>query len=222
MRNFSSFRRMVYTLVYKDAASILIIVSSSSVDFNTSLKMERERRLMLLDCLMAIQRNQMHILIAQIQAILDRRKEKTCWVRHWITLRPDKDAYGNLVHLLRKEDVKGFRNFTRIATAMFADMVTRLTPRLQKYDTWYRKALPVSLKVAITMRYFASADSYHSLIYLFYVPHSTPHSWCWTWVRSSTLSMARRPSATHLLQRGGRTLPGPSPTGGTSTITRGP
>ena len=163
------------TMIYKDAASILIIVSSSTVDFHRSLKMERERRLVLLDCLMAIQHNQMqmNILMAKMQAILDRRKERTCWVRHWITLRPHQGAYGNLMHLLRNEDVQGFRNFTRITPAMFADMVTRLTPRLQKYDTWYRKALPVGLKVAITMRYFASGDSYHSLMYLFYVPHNT-------------------------------------------------
>ena len=163
------------TLIYKDAASILIIVSSSTVDFHRSLKMERERRLVLLDCLMTIQHNhmQMNILMAKMQAILDRRKERTCCVRHWITLRPHQGAYGNLMHLLRNEDVQGFRNFTRITPAIFADMVTRLTPRLQKYDTWYRKALPVGLKVAITMRYFASGDSYHSLMYLFYVPHNT-------------------------------------------------
>ena len=162
--------QMVFTWV-----CILIIVSSSTVDFHRSLKMERERRLVLLDCLMAIQHNQMqmNILMAKMQAILDRRKERTCWVRHWITLRPHHGAYGNLMHLLRNEDVQGFRNFTRITPAMFADMVTRLTPRLQKYDTWYRKALPVGLKVAITMRYFASGDSYHSLMYLFYVPHNT-------------------------------------------------
>ena len=87
--------------------------------------MERERRLVLLDCLMAIQHNQMqmNILMAKMQAILDRRKERTCWVRHWITLRPHQGASGNLMHLLRNEDVQGFRNFTRITPAMFADMV---------------------------------------------------------------------------------------------------
>ena len=73
-------------IIYKDAASILIIVTSSTVNFYMSLKMERERRLVLLDCLMAIQHNQMqmNILKAKMQAILDRRKERTCWVRHWI------------------------------------------------------------------------------------------------------------------------------------------
>ena len=118
------------TLIDKDAASILIIVSSSTVDFHRPLKMERERRLELLDCLMAIQHNQMqmYILKAKMQSILDRRKEKRCWVRHWITLRPQLSAYGNLMHLLCNEDVQGFRNFTRTTPAMFADMVTRLRP----------------------------------------------------------------------------------------------
>ena len=40
-------------------------------------------------------------------------------------------------------------------------------------DTAYRQSLRPGLKVAITMRYLASGDSYHSLMYAFRVPHNT-------------------------------------------------
>lgn len=65
------------------------------------------------------------------------------------------------------------KNFLRVDPALFQEIVDRLTPRLKKKDTWYRKALPVGLKVAITVRHLATGDSYHSLMYSFRVPHNT-------------------------------------------------
>ena len=51
-----------------------------------------------------------------------------------------KGVYGNLMMLLRNEDVVVFRNFTLLSPQMFLDLVERLTPRLRKADTWYRLA----------------------------------------------------------------------------------
>lgn len=48
-----------------------------------------------------------------------------------------------------------------------------MTPRIKKKDTWFQKALPPALKVAITLRYLATGDSYHSLMYSFRVAHNT-------------------------------------------------
>lgn len=55
---------------------------------------------------------------------------------------------------------------------MFKELVERLTPRLTKTDTFYRKALSPGLKLAITLRYLASGDNYHSMMYAFRVPHN--------------------------------------------------
>ena len=52
---------------------------------------------------------------------------------------------------------------------MFNNMVEDLTPRLQKKTTNCRKPLPVGLKLAITLRYLATGDSYKSLSYGFRV-----------------------------------------------------
>lgn len=136
--------------------------------------MEREQRLHLMNLALKLKQHEMELVVL-IQRYLaqNEKQDRRWWVRRWITLRPEHGAYANLMQLMREEDVNGFKNFTRLTPAMFTDMVQRLTPRLQKHNTWYREALPVGLKVAITLRYMATGDSYHSLMYLFYVPHNT-------------------------------------------------
>jgi hypothetical protein len=101
------------------------------------------------------------------------KKDREFWVRNWVAVRPDYGAYDNLMRLLKLEDLHAFKNFLRVTPEMYTELVHRLSPRLQKHDTWYRDCLQVGLKVAITLRHLATGDSYHSLMYLFYVPHNT-------------------------------------------------
>ncbi|XP_072169416.1 putative nuclease HARBI1 [Diadema setosum] len=112
-------------------------------------------------------------LVARYLDVTNHRKPRTVWVRNWLTLRPEHGAYSQLLDMLRLEDVVSFKNFLRLSPELFAEMRDRLTPRLRKYDTWWRKSLEVGLKLAITLRYVATGDSYHSLMYMFYVPHNS-------------------------------------------------
>ncbi len=56
---------------------------------------------------------------------------------------------------------------------MFFELLDRLSPRIEKQDTWYWKALQSGLKVAITLWYLATDDSYHILMNNFRVAHNT-------------------------------------------------
>lgn len=56
---------------------------------------------------------------------------------------------------------------------MFHEPLLRVTTRLTKRDTNYRSSLAPGLKLAITVRYMATGNSYHSLSYSFRVPHNT-------------------------------------------------
>ena len=55
---------------------------------------------------------------------------------------------------------------------MFQEVLHRLAPRLTRVETRCRKPLSPAFKLAITLRYLASGDNYHSLMYAFRVPHS--------------------------------------------------
>ena len=98
---------------------------------------------------------------------------RTMFCRPWLLRREEFGQYHQLMDELRREDVAAFKNFLRVDPLLFQELVDRLTPRIRKKDTWFQKALPPGLKVAITLRHLATGDSYHSLMYYFRVAHNT-------------------------------------------------
>ncbi len=98
---------------------------------------------------------------------------RVVWVRPWLLRRPIYGHYETLLAELNREDIPAFWNYTRMDPDMFFELVERLTPRIQKQDTWYRKALQPGFKVAVTLRHLATGDSYHSLMYNFRVAYNT-------------------------------------------------
>lgn len=51
----------------------------------------------------------------------------------------------------------------------FEKLINLVGHRIAKKDTNYREAIPVRERLAITLRFLATGDSYHSLMYLFKV-----------------------------------------------------
>jgi hypothetical protein len=101
------------------------------------------------------------------------RRQRRMWVRPWIQRRQMFGHYTTLMAELERESRGDFIGFMRMEPAMFHELLMRLTPRLTKADTNWRKALEPGLKLAVTLRYFATGSSYRELAYAFRVPHNT-------------------------------------------------
>jgi len=71
--------------------------------------------------------------------------------------------YEKLMHELTTEDQSGLKNFLRVDPDIFMELLHRVGPRIEKQDTCFRKALPPELKLAVTLRYLDTGDSYKSL-----------------------------------------------------------
>lgn len=105
--------------------------------------------------------------------------------RYWIkpSLRARARYSGSaLLEDLNKDDVDplsgelrtdgSFKNFLRMASSDFEHLVLQLGPKIAKVDTNWRLALPVKEKLALTLRFLATGDSYASLSYLFKISKS--------------------------------------------------
>ena len=92
------------------------------------------------------------------------RKRRTVWTRGWLLNRPLYGQYENLLAELN-QDFRGYKNFLRISNELFEELVHHVGPHIQKITTPWKQPLSVGLRLAITLRYMASGDSFMSLQY---------------------------------------------------------
>ncbi|KAF0710068.1 protein ANTAGONIST OF LIKE HETEROCHROMATIN PROTEIN 1-like [Aphis craccivora] len=70
---------------------------------------------------------------------------------------------------LNNEPSGKFENFCRMSSSDFEYILNKIGPVITKLDTNMRKAIPAQERLAITLRFLASGDSFVSLSYLFKV-----------------------------------------------------
>lgn len=122
---------------------------------------------------------QIEIAIIQIieELLVIKRKfearKKRIWVKKWIKRRNQLGASNTLLKELAAEDPKSYFNYLRINEEMFNTLLEKIRPRIQKQDTMMRCALPVKLKLEVTLRYLATGDSFKTLQYIYRVGKST-------------------------------------------------
>lgn len=80
---------------------------------------------------------------------------------------------SDLLRDLAIENTGQFKNFCRMSSEDFQNLIDLLSPKIQKRDTNFRECIPVKERLAITLRFLATGDSFISLSYLFKVSRQT-------------------------------------------------
>ena len=92
-----------------------------------------------------------------------RAANRTIWVRKWIQRRETKGSYAMLVNELRLEDPASYKNYLRMDEDTFGHLVRLVTPYVKRCDTNMRQAITPAERVAVTLRYLATGESFQSL-----------------------------------------------------------
>ena len=101
---------------------------------------------------------------------------KCGWVTvTWVTgqCRKTIHEFGHECDQLLTELHKEDRHYLRIYHLICYKRLEKLTPHIKKQTTFMREPLEVGLKLAATLRFLATGNSYHSLQYSFRVEATT-------------------------------------------------
>lgn len=114
------------------------------------------------------------VLFEEEEEAQEKKKRKvSCWVKDWVNKRDEEGCYSKLMNELQNNEPKLYRNFVRMCSNDFNYLTKLITPFVQKKDTPMRKAIPVGERLALTLRFLATGESFMSLQYLFRIPQST-------------------------------------------------
>ncbi|CAF4947585.1 unnamed protein product [Pieris macdunnoughi] len=111
-----------------------------------------------------------------VQKLLTRKKKRrnrTIWVRDWLSRREILGASNRLLVEMREEDLDGYKNHLRMLPHQFDELLSKIESAIKKQDTHMRNAIPPKVKLEVTLRYLATGDSLYTLGALHRVARST-------------------------------------------------
>lgn len=101
------------------------------------------------------------------------RRQRRWWTRGWIARRPTLGLYDTLMQELEIEDAETFAYFMRMDVDTFNDLLQRVQGRIMRRNTAMRDAVSPGVKLAVTLRYLATGNTYRDLRCGFRVAHNT-------------------------------------------------
>jgi len=103
---------------------------------------------------------------------LRQRRRRTVWIKPWVQRRVVSGQFDTLMQELMREAHGDFKTYMRITPRMFLELLQRIELRITK-SNMRRRPLEPGLKLAITLRFLATGDSYTCLAFDFRVAHNT-------------------------------------------------
>ncbi|XP_022818061.1 uncharacterized protein LOC111350654 [Spodoptera litura] len=99
--------------------------------------------------------------------VIKKKWRRRRWWMLTIHRNRTKNSMENQFAELYAEPSGEFNNFVRMSSSDFEYLLQKISPTIAKKDTDWRDAIPVKVRLAVTLRYLATGDSYRSLHYLF-------------------------------------------------------
>ena len=93
-------------------------------------------------------------------------------MRQWISRREERGVFHHLIRELEVGDVVAYKEFFRMTKEQFCFLLRKVSPLIQKKEqpppiNTVRATIQPDERLAVTLRYLATGETYHSLEYSF-------------------------------------------------------
>lgn len=78
-----------------------------------------------------------------------------------------------LLNKLKREDGEKFKNCCRMNVEIFDELLSLIKPNIKKKNNNFRPSIPANERLALTLRFLATGDSYASLSLVFKISKSS-------------------------------------------------
>lgn len=94
--------------------------------------------------------------------IKDRKKKKRRWVKKWIAKRKTF-THLNLLNYIKDTEPEDYRNYFRMSSDVYFELLNMLRPYITKQNTNMRQAISANERLAVTLRFLATGRSFEDL-----------------------------------------------------------
>lgn len=101
------------------------------------------------------------------------RRKRRWWVKPWIAQREQFGASTTLLNEWVRTCPEDLSNHLRMSAEDFSYLLEKVSPKIAKQDTRYRKAIPARAKLEMTLRYLSTGDNLNTLGALYRIPKPT-------------------------------------------------
>lgn len=103
----------------------------------------------------------------------EKTKRSRILVKNWVQQRETDGFCSKLMLQLREEEPSLYHNFVRMTAEQFDHILHLVTPLIRKSNTVMRESISPLNRLALTLRFLATGESFQSLQFLFRIPQST-------------------------------------------------
>lgn len=107
------------------------------------------------------------------QTLKKKRRKRRWWVSNLMQRRIVDNVGETMTDMQEQEESGQFHNFCRMASEDFDHLLSLISDKIRKSSTNFRDSIPAYDRLAVTLRFLATGDSYESLMYFTKMSKST-------------------------------------------------
>ena len=104
---------------------------------------------------------------------VSKKVARKTWAHFWLLRRQEKGAFYTIFRELSVEDSDGFSEYMRMPFATFSQLADMLSESIRKQDTPMRMAISSRERLALTLRFLGTGESFQSLSFQFRIGKAT-------------------------------------------------